>query len=133
MIKLTQLQKNKLQDLNVSLVYLFGSYAEEKSMPSSDIDIGVAFFNEKTLKEDAGKIYNELYFLFSDIFIEKSIDIVFLQNAGLELRFDVIGHGKIIYQFSYEERLKFEDQVNILYMDFKPLLKEFNQAILNRI
>ncbi|MBI3815432.1 MAG: nucleotidyltransferase domain-containing protein [Nitrospinae bacterium] len=126
-------QIKKLQYLDVSLVYLFGSYAEEKGHPLSDIDIAVVFSYKKRLKKDVGKIYNELYFLFSDIFMKKNIDIIFLQKASLELRFDVIRHGKIIYRSSEDERLIFEDQVAMLYMDFKPILNEFNEAILSRI
>lgn len=133
MLELSKSQIKKLQYLDVSLVYLFGSCAEKKVHPFSDIDIGIVFSNKKKLKKDMGKIYNELYFLFGNIFRKKNIDIIFLQKASLELRFDVIRHGRIIYRASEDEKQIFEDRVTMLYMDFKPILSEFNEAILSRI
>lgn len=133
MIKLNHSQIQKLKSLNVTLVYLFGSYAENKSSSLSDVDIGIVFPENNGIKRTLSEIYNELYFIFSDIFKGKSIDIVFLQNATLELRFDVVKHGENIYCESKNEKFEFEDNVTMLYMDFKPILNEFNQAILSRI
>lgn len=133
MIKLNHSQIQKLKSLNVTLVYLFGSYAENKSSSLSDVDIGIVFPENNGIKRTLSEIYNELYFIFSDIFKGKSIDIVFLQNATLELRFDVVKHGENIYCKSKNEKFEFEDNVTMLYMDFKPILNEFNQAILSRI
>ena len=131
-MKLNPSQIKRVKTLSISIIYLFGSYAEGKDLPLSDIDIGVVFTDESALSNGLGEIYNELYDIFTDIFTGKNIDIVFLQKAGLELRFDVITHGRILYESSRAERLKFEEKTMLLYADFKPLLKEFNEAILNR-
>lgn len=131
-MKLNISQIKRVKCLGISVIYLFGSYAEGKALPLSDIDIGVVFADESALSNSLGEIYNELYDIFTDIFHGKNIDIVFLQKAGLELRFDVITHGKVLYESSSSERLRFEEKTMLLYADFKPLLKEFNEAILNR-
>lgn len=131
-MKLNASQIKRVKDLGISVIYLFGSYAEGKDLPLSDIDIGVVFTDESALSNSLGEIYNELYDIFTDIFTGKNIDIVFLQKAGLELRFDVISHGKALYESSSAERLRFEEKTTLLYADFKPLLKEFNETILNR-
>ena len=130
---LTFTQIQKLQELHVKLTYIFGSYAESTTHVFSDIDIGVVFLNNVVIESDLGKIYNELYNIFTDIFPDKTIDIVFLQKAGLELCFDVICHGVILYEASPDARFEFEENINILYADFKPLLYEFNRVILDRI
>jgi predicted nucleotidyltransferase len=132
-LQLTSAQQRKLSTLGVGHVYLFGSYAELRHQPSSDVDIGVVFLDVGKPQRDSSIIYNQLYDLFTDVFPGKSIDIVFLENAGLELRFDAITHGRVIYECSREGRLEFEEKTTLLYADFKPLLEEFNHGVLRRI
>ena len=132
-MELNALPISRIQTLGVGLVYLFGSYAEGKASPLSDVDIAVLFTDASLLKDETiGKIYNALYDLFTDLFPGKNIDIVFLQRANLELRFDVITHGKVLYESSREDRLSFEEKTMLLYADFRPLLKLFNQTLLHR-
>ncbi len=133
MNKLNQSHINHLKKLNVSIVYLFGSYAEKKNHSLSDVDIGIVFNDKVNTTQDMSNIYNELYNIFTDVFKEENIDIVFLQRTGLELKFDVITHGEVIFEESYDERLNFEEKVALLYADFKPVLEEFDKTILNMI
>jgi predicted nucleotidyltransferase len=130
---LTKEQIEHFQRLHVSLVYLFGSLAEGKNQPLSDVDIGVVFFSKFIHRENFNKVYNELYDIFTNVYPEESIDIVFLQKAGLELCFDAITNGQILYEFSKDERFQFEEKINIFFADFNPLLREFDKAIMNRI
>lgn len=131
--QLTSGQQRRLGMLGVGLVYLFGSYAEKRQQPLSDIDIGVVFLDEAKPQRNTSGIYNQLYDLFTDVFPGKSIDIVSLVTAGLEIRFDAIAHGQVIYEHSREARFQFEERTTLLYADFKPLLDEFNHAVLERI
>lgn len=131
-MEFTQSQIRIFQKLGVSLVYLFGSHAEGNSLPLSDIDIGVVFSDESILTKEPGMVYNKLYDIFTDVFAGKKVDIVFLQKATLELRFDVIRHGIILYIASAIDKLNFEEKTMLFYADFKPILDEFNQAVLNR-
>src|SRR3989344_4990019 len=104
-IQKRQLPVEDLKRLGVEVVYLFGSQAEGVAGKASDIDIS----NFRTM------------------------DIVFLQRASLELQFDVIRHGKVLFESSSDVRMNFEERVATLYRDFKPILKQFNNAILERI
>lgn len=131
-MRLNKLQIQNLQKLKVRLAYLFGSHAEGKSLSFSDVDIGLVFRSEKMLDKDIGEIYNQLYDIFTDVFRGKKVDIVFLHKASLELRFDAMSHGKVLYAGSNEDRFDFEEKTMLLYADFKPILEEFNRAILNR-
>lgn len=131
-----QIPAEQLERLGVGILYLFGSHAEGTAGPSSDIDLGVVFTDPAVVKGDTSEIYGKLFDLFSDIFDLsnfKNIDIVFLERAGLELRFDVISHGIVLFEISSEFRLEFEERTMALYRDFKPLLNFFNQAVLERI
>jgi len=54
-------------------------------------------------------------------------------NAGLELCFDAISHGRLLFASSSDARYAFEEKVLILYADFRPILEEFNAAVIERI
>ncbi len=131
-MELSESQMQILQRLGVSLVYQFGSSAEGKSSPLSDVDIGIVFTDKSSLNKDFSQIYNQLYDIFTDVFPGRKIDIVFLQKSSLELRFDVIKHGKILFAASSADKFNFEERTMLFYADFKPLLNEFNEAIVNR-
>lgn len=132
-MKLSNEQIEKLQRSGVKLVYLFGSQAEGKEMMHSDIDIGIVLDYVTGRKAVLTNLYNLLYDIFSCIYPGNNIDIVFLNRASQELRFDVVAHGKIIYASSITDQLDFEETTMISYADFRPLLNEFNKVISERI
>lgn len=130
-----QLPAGKLKKIGVAALYLFGSHAEGFDGDLSDIDVGVLLTDPRALK-NSRQLYQELYDIFSDVFDLsgfKTIDIVFLQQAPLELRFDVITHGKVLFDQSPDMRSQFEDTTTMLSIDFKPLLDDFNTQILERV
>ena len=131
--KINEKEKLRLSELDVSIVYLFGSFAEGKNSLLSDLDLGVVFKDERSLKSEFNKTYNEVYDILTEIFPNQNIDIVFLQKSGLEICFDVISHGKVVFEFSKDERFKFEERITLLYADYKPVLNQFNATILDRI
>ena len=117
------------------VVYLFGSQAEGVAGPMSDIDIGIVC-DSTNQKCDVSDVYQRLYDIFTDVFDMsgfRDIDIVMLERAPLELRFDAITHGKIIFETDPELRSDFEERTAELYRDFKPLREESNRAVLQRI
>ena len=123
----------KLEALGVSLVYLFGSVAEGTDHGLSDMDLGVVFDQASRLGPDNSSLYNSLYDIFTDGFPDRNIDIVFLDNAGLELCFDAISHGRLLFASSSDARYSFEEKVLILHADFRPILEEFNAGVLEKI
>ena len=135
-IQQKSLPEKELQRLDVDAVYLFGSQAEGVAGKSSDIDVGILLKNPIPKNESITPLYNALFEILSNTFDMsnfRTIDIVFLDRAPLELCFDVIQHGIILYESSVTARMDFEDRVAALYRDFKPVLKQFNNAVLERI
>ena len=131
-----KLPANKLKELNIGLVYLFGSEAEGTAGPLSDVDIGVVFTDTRIARGDTLDIYNKLYYILTDHFDMsnfRNMDIVFLERASLELRFDAISHGVPLFEISTDFRMNFEERVTALYRDFLPILKANNEAVLARI
>jgi predicted nucleotidyltransferase len=123
----------RLKSAGVDLVYLFGSVAEGLAHSLSDIDFGIVLREQGRLHSDSFAVYGELYDILTDAFPNMTMDIVFLQMAGLEVCSDAIGHGKILFAATADARCEFEERIMILYADFKPLLDDFNDAVLQRI
>jgi len=131
-MKLNKKVVNKLKELNISLVYLFGSYVNKKINFQSDIDIAILFYDD-SYKKYKLKIYTELYKIFSDIFKNREVDIVFLNESPLTLKFEVVTSGKPIYFEKIDTHYEYKERVIKEYIDFKPLLDEQDKEILNRI
>ncbi len=128
-----QLPIGELKHLKVGLVYLFGSHAEGVAGKLSDVDIGVVFSDPRVSSRDTLEVYNILFDIFSLALDTENVDIVFLERAFLELRFDVISHGKILFMESDDFRYDFEHRTTMLYADFKPVLNNFDNAVLSRL
>lgn len=128
--KLNNGQKKFLKNIKIGVVYLFGSQAEGFGGPLSDIDLGIIFQDSAIVYSNTNEMYTKLYRFFTDLFPGQRVDIVFLQRAGLELRFDAIAYGIVLFENSSDFRLEFEEKTTNLYLDFKPLLREFNQALI---
>ncbi|MCL4540302.1 MAG: nucleotidyltransferase domain-containing protein, partial [Bacteroidetes bacterium] len=124
-MRVAKLLDKRFDMSGVSIVYLFGSRAEKKSNAMSDIDIGVVFKDEPR-DEEVPRLYTELYDILTDHFPNFQIDLVFLQKANLELRFDAISHGRVLFESSQAMRLDFEENTMMLYADFRPLLEEID-------
>lgn len=135
-IQKRQLPKEELKRLGVEVVYLFGSQAEGVAGEASDIDIGILLKTSTRKSESITPTYNALFDILSgsfDMSNFRTMDIVFLDRASLELQFDVIQHSKVLFESSPDVRMNFEEHVATLYRDFKPILKQFDHAILERI
>ena len=131
-MKLNKRVIDKLKEFNISLVYLFGSYVNKKINFQSDVDIAILFYDD-SYKKDKLKIYTELYKIFSDIFKNREVDIVFLNYSPLTLKFEVVTSGKPIYFENIDAHYEFKERVIKEYVDFKPLLDEQDEEILKRI
>ncbi len=121
--------RQRLRDLGVSLLYLFGSYAEGVATPLSDVDVGVVFAGEPPSRSAA---YQPLYELATELFPDQTIDLVFLQQAPLELQGDVVRHGTVLYERTPGDDATFAEQTMIACADFAPLLREMDRTILDR-
>lgn len=132
LITLSKPDQNKLSALGVQALYLFGSRAQGVEGPLSDYDFGVLMPEEGHKR--GGKLYDAMYDILAPLCprtLENDvIDIVFVRDAPLELRFHIIRYGKVLYDADPRERGRFEDNTTMLYCDYRPLLDMFDKAIL---
>lgn len=132
MISLSKIDQDKLSALHVQALYLFGSRAQGVEGPLSDYDFGVLMADEGHKR--GGKLYDAMYDILAPLCprtLENDIiDIVFVRDAPLELRFHIIRYGKVLFDENPRERGRFEDITTMLYCDYRPILDMFDKAIL---
>jgi len=123
--------KRKFEILGIAIVYLFGSTASGRESPLSDIDIGVVLKNAPSEK-DTRDIYHNLYELFTEIYPSEKLDIVFLQDASLPLRYSAICEGKILFETDPIFTADYKHYVMNQYLDFRPILDYFDKITMER-
>ncbi len=129
MRKLSKISR-RLKDLQVGLLYLIGSQSQGIESPLSDVDIGVVFLTPHRSAEGL-KRYRELYSLLSEpLGQEREIDIVFLAEAPLPLRFRAVTEERVLYRVSPRFEVSYKEKVMKEFIDFHPRREEFNRCIL---
>jgi predicted nucleotidyltransferase len=124
---MTRKHKERLKELGVSTVYLFGSRATRRRTRSSDTDIGVVF-RSLEFGNDHRVTYHALYQLFSELYPGSKLDIVFLQESPLSLQYSAIKEGKILFEIDPVFTANYENQTVNQYLDFRPVMDFFDRA-----
>ena len=106
----------------IAAAYLFGSYAQDKEGPMSDIDI--ALLLKKPLPEGRKLIHeiDYLAYLLSKTF-GREVDVVILNHQGLVFQHNVLKTSRLIYDAAPDIRIRFETEVITRYCDFEPTLR----------
>ncbi|MBI5356937.1 nucleotidyltransferase domain-containing protein [Candidatus Collierbacteria bacterium] len=130
-MKLNLGQKQKIVDYfkrqpKVSGVYLYGSQAEDKAGPLSDIDVAVLMSN-KVAKDD----YPDLQLKFisgiqSIVNVDLAADVKILnEDYALLYQASVINQGELVVNNQPKEVERFVHRVGMLFPDFYPVLQRY--------
>lgn len=118
----------------MSAIYLFGSRALGNSRENSDYDFGILLKDPTILRNGTLELYQVIYDLLEDIVGErKNLDIIFLDQAPLQLRYQVINHGIVLYDRDPLQRGRFVEKTLEEHADMEPHRKIFEEAVLARI
>jgi len=120
--------KEELKKLGIAIVYLFGSKACGKTSPLSDVDLGFVLKNFCP-EEDTSILYNRLFELFSKIYPNSKLDLVFLQKAPLSLQYMAIKYSKILFEQDPLFTVEYECRVIKEYIDFVPILEMYDNVM----
>ncbi len=114
---------------SIKAVYLFGSFAENKTNRFSDIDIGILLEEgfSKSIKIDVLARLTEIGL--------DSIDLVIMNEAPLLLRHEIVKHNYLLYcKEGFDKNTYFSITV-LKYLDFRPYQiyqqERFKERILN--
>jgi len=110
---------------NISLAYIFGSQLKGKTGPLSDYDFAI-FLSRKPSFQFKYRLKNKLV----NILNTEQVDLVILNDAPIELKYNVIATGKIIFQKNSMIRTKFEADTLSRYFDYLPVLRAQKKEVL---
>ncbi|WP_206811444.1 type VII toxin-antitoxin system MntA family adenylyltransferase antitoxin [Paradesulfitobacterium ferrireducens] len=116
----------------ISAIILFGSLATGKETPLSDVDLAVLYGNHLNDNELINT-HREVYSIVSDVLESDDIDLINLNTAPLSMQYGAIKSAKILLLNNREEYIDFWDRTVKYYLDFKPLLDECNQTLLETL
>jgi len=117
-----------MREADIRFAYLFGSRAAGGAKAGSDADIAVMPSRSLRLLERAdlaAKLVAATGF--------PDVDLVTLDEAGLELRGCVVQEGELIYSADERARVGFEVRTRSEYFDFLPTLRTMERAYLARV
>ncbi len=134
LVALTNEAEQKLRELGVTAIYLFGSRAEGTARPGSDYDFAIIMNDAQQVSPNIPMdLYGALLDILNTAIIKrdfKTIDLVFLQRVPLYYSMNAFKYGKLIYDGDPQARLRFEERVRLMYMDFEPYRKALEEATL---
>ena len=110
---------------DISLSYIFGSQLKGKTGPLSDYDFAV-FLSRKPSFQFKYRLKNKLV----NILNTEQVDLVILNDAPIELKYNVIATGKIIFQKNSIIRTEFEAGTLSRYFDYLPVLRAQKKEVL---
>ena len=108
----------------VALAYLFGSQATGQAGAQSDYDVAV-LFDCKVTSDDRYVLTHQLAEL-----LDRDVDLVDLTRAPVELVYNVIATGQILYEKDRRTRVEFEARALGLYFDQLPILRAQRRSLL---
>ncbi|HEX6384767.1 MAG TPA: nucleotidyltransferase domain-containing protein [Anaerolineae bacterium] len=116
---------------NVVLAYLFGSHARGQAGPHSDVDVAVLL--EEQLSSDA-RFNKRLQIItdLMDLLQTDKVDVVVLNEAPLALSYRVLRDGLLLHCASEDTRIMYTAETLTRYLDFEPILKRHERAVLER-
>jgi predicted nucleotidyltransferase len=115
----------------VVLAYLFGSQAEGKAGPLSDVDIAV-LLKPQMDREEWFQVKLDLTNELMGLFHRNKVDVVVLNEAPPVLAYEVVQFGQLLYEAGPGTRIDFEVAATHRYMDTKPLRRIQNRRLFER-
>ncbi len=108
----------------VLLAYLFGSHARGEEQ-GSDYDFGV-LLRAGTDPDCRHVLAHELGSLLGT----QAVDVILLREAPVELAYNIISEGVLVFERDRAERVEFEASLMAKYCDFLPVLRRQREDVL---
>jgi len=61
------------------------------------------------------------------------VDLISLNKSSIELKYNIISGGRLLYQKSVKDRVEFESNTLSRYFDYLPFLREQRQEIISGV
>jgi len=115
---------------DVVAAYLFGSLAQGRAHPRSDIDVAVLL-----APMDAEAAFNRRLRLMEYLrpYADREVDVIVLNDAPPILQNQVLRYGRLLYERDRSARVEFEVRAGQVYADLKPMNDFFAQVLFKEI
>ncbi len=114
----------------IDFALIFGSYAQRKAFPFSDLDIAIHTSKELDLLE-LGELTIQLEKL-----TEKEVDLLILNDLYKKdplLAYNVVTEGILLFARSQDQWVEYKTKAYLYYLDHKPLYEAMTRSFLKRI
>ncbi|MCC3145621.1 nucleotidyltransferase domain-containing protein [Halanaerobium sp. Z-7514] len=116
----------------IIFAYLFGSFAENKENPLSDIDL--AIYIDQNKKPQSGVFgYRSELIVELQAAVNRDIDLVILNNITAAFAHDILKNGVLLINKSAQKRNRFHEKTMREYLDFLPMYKVQSEYLTKRI
>jgi predicted nucleotidyltransferase len=99
--------------------------------PGSDTDIGIVF-SKGLPDKNRMKLYGDIYSAFNGVFHLLKLDLVFIEELQLHIRFKALTEGELLYTADMEASFNYKEYVINMYRDWKFFIDEFYQGLLEK-
>ena len=115
----------------VVLAYLFGSHARGQAWAHSDVDVAILLEGRP---EDSHclDLRMEIIGGLADLLDTDQVDVLILNQAPSTLRYAVLRDGVLLFCRDRQSMVEFRLQTVNEYLDFKPILRRHERAILEK-
>ena len=131
-MELSNITKEKLKNLGVAVVYLFGSRVDGTASERSDYDVGVVFFNSERVCAEDPHLFTSVYDILSDDLPDQlngvKMDISLLQKANAALEVSAVNNGAILFNADPVFKANYEEAVVKRYDDYLPLKRKYEEV-----
>ena len=131
-VKARKSPEQLFSDHGVVLAYLFGSEAEDRAGPLSDVDIAVLLGPDVT-REKWSDVQLNLMNELMDMFDRNDVDLVILNRATPVIAQQVAQHGQVLFEAEPGVRVDFQVATLRRYVDTKPLRRIQDRTLYERV
>jgi hypothetical protein len=115
----------------VELAYLFGSHAQGRPRPESDVDLGIQVSGEAAARSRA--TLAELFDRLGAVARSDRLDVVLLNSAPPLLRQRILATGKLLFARSPETRVRFATRTIREHQDMQTRREFFYRKRVERL
>ena len=121
-----------LRKNQIIFAYLFGSAAEGRLSPLSDIDIAL-FLNPNLNQRQRFYRRLECMTLLERILERDDIDVIILNDSEADIIDEVLRYGKLLFCFDDNSLYEFRHHFTMMYLDFSYYRDRHLNYVINRL